>query len=77
MCVGPERGGERGRERDREKKKERERAKHILGVKKVVWCGLDVVWGGLKVVWGVLGWFGVFPQTNFGHNRRFGPARSG
>ena len=26
--------------------------KHILGVKKVVWCGLDVVWGGL-------GWFGV------------------
>ena len=21
--------------------------KHILGVKKVVWCGLDVVWGGL------------------------------
>ena len=30
--------------------------KHILGVKKVVWCGLDVVWGGL-------GWFGVFPRT--------------
>ena len=27
--------------------------KHILGVKKVVWCGLDVVWGGLEVVWGV------------------------
>ena len=30
--------------------------KHILGVKKVVWCGLDVVWGGLGcfgVVWGV------------------------
>ena len=37
--------------------------KHILGVKKVVWCGLDVVWGGLEVVWGVLGWFGVFPRT--------------
>ena len=30
--------------------------KHILGVKKVVWCDLDVVWG-------VLGWFGVFPRT--------------
>ena len=30
--------------------------KHILGVKKVVWDGLDVVWGGLGcfgVVWGV------------------------
>ena len=30
--------------------------KHILGVKKVVWGGLDVVWGGLGcfgVVWGV------------------------
>ena len=27
--------------------------KHLLGVKKVVWCGLDVVWGGLEVVWGV------------------------
>ena len=27
--------------------------KHILGVKKVVWDGLDVVWGGLEVVWGV------------------------
>ena len=27
--------------------------KHIMGVKKVVWCGLDVVWGGLVVVWGV------------------------
>ena len=26
--------------------------KHILGVKKVVWCGLDVVW----VIWR---WFGV------------------
>ena len=37
--------------------------KHILGVKKVVWCGLDVVWGGLEVVWGVLGSFGVFPRT--------------
>ena len=37
--------------------------KHILGVKKVVWCGLDVVWGGLEVVCGVLGWFGVFPRT--------------
>ena len=34
-----------------------------MGVKKVVWCGLDVVWGGLVVVWGVLGWFGVFPRT--------------
>ena len=31
--------------------------KHILGVKKVVWCGLDVVWGGLEVVWGGLGCF--------------------
>ena len=28
--------------------------KHILGVKKVVWDGLDVVWGGLEVVWGGL-----------------------
>ena len=31
--------------------------KHILGVKKVVWCDLDVVWGGLGcfgMVWGVL-----------------------
>ena len=44
--------------------------KHILGVKKVVWDGLDVVCGGLEVVWrwfgvvwGVLGWFGVFPRT--------------
>ena len=37
--------------------------KHILGVKKVVWDGLDVVWGGLEVVWGGLGWFGVFPRT--------------
>ena len=27
--------------------------KTYLGVKKVVWCGLDVVWGGLEVVWGV------------------------
>ena len=27
--------------------------KHILGVKKVVWDGLDVVCGGLEVVWGV------------------------
>ena len=30
--------------------------KHIFGVKKVVWDGLDVVWGGLGcfgVVWGV------------------------
>ena len=26
--------------------------KHILGVKKVVWDGLDVVWGGLEVVLG-------------------------
>ena len=31
--------------------------KHIFGVKKVVWCGLDVVWGGLVVVWGGLGCF--------------------
>ena len=31
--------------------------KHILGVKKVVWCGLDVVWGGLEVFWGGLGCF--------------------
>ena len=37
--------------------------KHILGVKKVVWCGLDVVWRWFGVVWGVLGWFGVFPRT--------------
>ena len=37
--------------------------KHIMGVKKVVWCGIDVVWGGLVVVWGGLGWFGVFPRT--------------
>ena len=28
--------------------------KHILGVKKVVWDGLEVVWGG---VGGGLGWF--------------------
>ena len=33
--------------------------KHILGVKKVVWDGLEVVWGGLEVVWGGLGCFGV------------------
>ena len=33
--------------------------KHILGVKKVIWDGLDVVWGGLEVVWGGLGCFGV------------------
>ena len=26
--------------------------KHILGVMKVVWDGLEVVWGGLEVVWG-------------------------
>ena len=39
--------------------------KHILGVKKVVWCGLDVVWGGLEVVWGVLVWFGVFPRRGW------------
>ena len=36
--------------------------KHILGVKKVVWDGLEVVCGGLEVVWGwfggCLGWFG-------------------
>ena len=32
--------------------------KHIFGVKKVVWDGLDVVWG-------VLGWFGVFPRTPY------------
>ena len=31
--------------------------KHNLGVKKVVWDGLDVVWGGLEVVWGGLGCF--------------------
>ena len=34
-----------------------------LGIKNVVWGGLEVVWGGLEVVWGVLGWFGVFPRT--------------
>ena len=33
--------------------------KHILGVKKVVWDGLDAVWRGLEVVWGGLGCFGV------------------
>ena len=38
--------------------------KHIMGVKKVVWCGLDVVWWWFGVVWGVLGWFGVFPRTD-------------
>ena len=38
--------------------------KHIPGVRKVVWCCLDVVWGGMEVVWGVLGWFGVFPRTD-------------
>ena len=27
--------------------------KHILGVKKVVWDGLEVVCGGLEMVWGV------------------------
>ena len=27
--------------------------KHIMGVKKVVWCGLDVVWWWFGVVWGV------------------------
>ena len=42
--------------------------KHILGVKKVVWDGLDVVWGGLEVVWGGLGcfhghFFGQFSTT--------------
>ena len=34
--------------------------KHIIGVKKVVWDGLDVVWGGLEwfwVFWGGLGCF--------------------
>ena len=29
--------------------------KHILGVKKVVWDGLEVVCGGLEMVWGGLG----------------------
>ena len=46
--------------------------KHILGVKKVVWDGLDVVWGGLEVVWGVLGWFGVFPRTPIFAHARYG-----
>ena len=32
--------------------------KHILGVKKEVWCGFDVVWGGLEVVWGVFFFLG-------------------
>ena len=36
----------------------------LLGIKNVVWGGLEVVWGGLEVVWGVLGWFGVFPRTH-------------
>ena len=45
--------------------------KHIMGVKKVVWCGSDVVWGGLVVVWGGLGWFGVFPRTVFNLIRTF------
>ena len=61
--------------------------KHILGVKKVVWCGLDVVWGGLEVVWGGLGWFGVFPRNpgrfapdpvrplDVSPQRRFAPGR--
>ena len=31
---------------------------HKVGVKKVVWCGLDVVWGGLGWFGGGLGWFG-------------------
>ena len=31
--------------------------KHILDVKKVVWCGLDVVLGGLGWFGGGLGWF--------------------
>ena len=30
-----------------------------LGIKNVVWVGLEVVWGGL----GCFGWFGVFPRT--------------
>ena len=30
-----------------------------LGIKNVVWGGLEVVWGGLEVVWGGLGCFGV------------------
>ena len=25
----------------------------LLGIKNVVWGGLEVVWGGLEVVWGV------------------------
>ena len=29
--------------------------KHILGVKKVVWDGLEVVWGGFEVIWCGLG----------------------
>ena len=37
--------------------------KHILGVKKVVWDGLEVVWGGLEVVWGCFGVVWVFPLT--------------
>ena len=31
--------------------------KHILGVKKVVWCGLDVVCRWFGVFWGGLGCF--------------------
>ena len=31
----------------------------LLGIKNVVWGGLEVVWGGLDVVWGGLGCFGV------------------
>ena len=30
-----------------------------LGIKNVVWGGLEVVWGDLDVVWGGLGCFGV------------------
>ena len=43
------------RERERERERERGREGCVLGVKKVVWCGLDVVWDGLEVVWR---WFG-------------------
>ena len=31
----------------------------LLGIKNVVWGGLEVVWGGLEVVWGGLGYFGM------------------
>ena len=39
--------------------------KHILGVKKVVWGGLDVVWGGLGCFHGPLVLFLFFILSKF------------